>query len=86
MGLMSRDLQAFTDVRACLHVPSLFPCPSKSASKFNIGSMVMDRLTDRLGSEPIPSLKVNLTVDVIKKGTETVCVNLPYCLWFYNCF
>ena len=51
-------------LRACLHVPSPCPCPSKSLSTFTIVSMVMDHLTGRLGSEPILSMRVNLTVAV----------------------
>ena len=53
-------------LRACLHVPSPCPCPSPSPSpsKFSIEPVVMDRLTGRLGSEPILSMRVNLTVAV----------------------
>ena len=63
--------------KACLQVPSLSPCPSLSPSKFIIVPMVPDHLTDRLGSEPILSISVNLTVTVTETGTETVRVNGP---------
>ena len=46
-------------IKARLHVPSLCPCPSPP--------MGTNHLTDRLGSEPILSINVNLT--------ETVRVN-----------
>ena len=46
-----------TRVRACLHVPS--PCPSPSPSEFITVPMETDRLTGRMGTEPI--LPVNLT-------------------------
>ena len=52
-----------------LHVLSPSPSPSLSPSKFIIVPMATDRLTDRLGSEPILSVGVNLT------GTK--CVNGP---------
>ena len=39
--------------------------------------MVMDYLTNRLGSEPILFLNVKLTVTVTMTGTETVRVNGP---------
>ena len=63
-------------IKVCLHVPSPCPpCPSSSLSQFNIVSMVMDRLTDRLGSEHILSVNVTLTKMQMVTGTETVCVN-----------
>ena len=39
--------------------------------------MVIDRLTDRLGLEPIISVRVNLTVIVMETWMEMVCVNGP---------
>ena len=66
--------------KARLHVQSMRPCPSKSKSRFITGPMVTDHLIDRLGSEPILSISVNLTTTVTETGTETVRVNgpLPY--------
>ena len=46
----------------CLHVPCLYPCPSKSPSKFNIVPMVMDRLTNRLDLEPILFIRACLHI------------------------
>ena len=43
----------WTFLKVCLHLPSLCPRPSPSPSKSNIVSMVTDRLTDRMGPEPI---------------------------------
>ena len=60
--------------KARLHVPSKYPCPSKSPSKFVIVSMVTDHLMDRLSSEHILSISVNVTMTV----TETVRVNEVY--------
>ena len=39
--------------------------------------MMTDHLMDRLGSEPILSVSVNLTVAGMETGTEMVCVNGP---------
>ena len=50
------------------------PSPSPSPSKFIIVPMVTDRLMDRLGSESILSISVNLTVT----GMKTVRVNGPF--------
>ena len=61
-------------VNGPLHIPSPSPCPSLSPSKFIIVPMVIDRLMDRLGSESILYVSVNLTVT----GTKMVRVNGPY--------
>ena len=39
--------------------------------------MMTGHLMDRLGSEPILSVSVNLTVAVMETGTEIACVNGP---------
>ena len=49
-------------IMACLHVPSPSPCPSPSQSKFNIVPMVSVRLRDRMGTEPIVSVKWTVTI------------------------
>ena len=46
-------------VRACLHVPS--PPPSK----FIIVPMETDRLTDRMGTEPILPIKLSVSIDTM---------------------
>ena len=55
-------------VKVCLYVPSPWPCASKSPLEFNIVSVVTDCLMDRLGSEPILSVTVNLTVTMTETG------------------
>ena len=62
-------------LKVCLHIPSPSPCLclSPSPSKFITVPMVMDCVTDRLGSEPIQSVSVNFTGTV--KEMETVGVN-----------
>ena len=62
-----------TTLKALLQVPSPSPCPSPPKSI--IVPMMMGRLTDRLSSEPILSVSVNLTVT--KTMTETAGVNGP---------
>ena len=59
-------------IKACLHVPSPRPCPSKSPAKFIIVPMVTDRLRDRLDSEPILSVNVNLMVTLADTGWRRV--------------
>ena len=44
-------------IRACLHVPS--------PSKFTIVPMEMDRLTDRMGTEPILPIKQSVSIDTM---------------------
>ena len=67
--LSGQMLHTFRMWVVSLHVLSPSPSPSLSTSKFIIVPMATDRLTDRLGSEPILSVGVNLT------GTK--CVNGP---------
>ena len=50
-------------LKACLHVPSTFPCPSPS--KFIIVSMETDRLMDRMGSVPILPVKWTITIGIM---------------------
>ena len=50
-------------VRTCLHVPSPSPCPSPS--KFTIVPMETDRLTNRMGTEPIPPVKWSISIDTM---------------------
>ena len=52
-------------LKVCLHVPSpcLLPCPSPL--KFKILLMVTDRLTNRMGTEPILSIKGSVTIDIM---------------------
>ena len=52
-------------LKACLHVPSTFPCPSPSPSKFIIVSMETDRLMDRMGSVPILPVKWTITIGIM---------------------
>ena len=52
-------------LRACLHVPSPSPCLSPSPSKFNIASIEMDRLMDRIGSVPILPIKQTVTIGIM---------------------
>ena len=66
--LFRNNLEQIFKLRACLHVPSSCPCPSKSPSKFNIVSMVMNRLD----SKSMLSTSVNVTVAVVETGMETV--------------
>ena len=54
-----------TGFKACLHVPSTFPCPSPSPSKFIIVSMETDRLMDRMGSVPILPVKWTITIGIM---------------------
>ena len=63
--------------KVCLDVPSLRQCPSPSLAKCNIVSMVTNRFMDRMGSEPILFVNVNLMETEMDTGTETVCVNGP---------
>ena len=49
--------------KACLHVPS--PSPSPSPSKYNIVPMVTVRLTGRMGTEPILSIKRFVSIDTL---------------------
>ena len=51
--------------KACLHVPSLSPCPSPSPSKFIIVPMETDCLTGRMGTEPILPVKRTITIGVM---------------------
>ena len=41
------------DLKVCLHIPSSYPSPCPSSSKFNIVLMVTDTLMDILGVQPI---------------------------------
>ena len=52
-------------LKACLHVPSTFACPSPSPSKFIIVSMETDRLMDRMGSVPILPVKWTITIGIM---------------------
>ena len=52
-------------IKACLHVPSLSPCPSPSPSKFNIVPMVTVRFTGRMGTESILSVKQSVSIDTM---------------------
>ena len=52
-------------IKASLHVPSPSLCPSPSPSKYNIVPMEMVRLTDRMGTEPILSVKRSVSIDTI---------------------
>ena len=52
-------------LKACLHVPSTFPCQSPSPSKFIIVSMETDRLMDRMGSVPILPIKQTITIGIM---------------------
>ena len=61
--------------KSCLHVPSPCPSPLKSLSKSINVPMVTDCLTDRLSSEPILSINVNLMVTVTETEVVTVGVN-----------
>ena len=79
LHLKQKVPKKFHHFRAFLHVLSPCPFPSKSLSKFNIVSMVVDCFTDRLGLEPILSVSVNLTVAVMEMGMEMVCVNGHLC-------
>ena len=51
--------------------------PVPSVSTFSIVPMVTDGFTDKLGSEPIMSVSVKLTVTVTGTRMETVCVKGP---------
>ena len=53
IGLLIAPATILYNIRVRLNGPSLYPCPSPSPSKFIIVSKETDRLTDRLGSEPI---------------------------------
>ena len=52
-------------LKACLHVPSASPCPSPSLSKYNIVPMMTVRLTGRMGTEPILSVKQSISIDTM---------------------
>ena len=53
------EISPFT---ACLHIPSPSPSLCLSPTKFNIMRMEMDRLRERLGLEPILSVKWSVTI------------------------
>ena len=63
----------FFSFKVRLHVPSLSQCPSPSPSKLIIVPVVMDSLMDRLGSEPMLSLNIYLTVIVTGRDENGPC-------------
>ena len=64
-------------MKVCLDIPFLYPSPSKCI----IVLTVMDYFIDRLGAEPILSVKKTVTIDIrlilMVTDTETVRANRP---------
>ena len=59
----------YLDLKVRLHVPSpsQSPSPSPSRSNFNIVSIETDRLTGKMGTEPIPSVKRSVSIHTMLK-------------------
>ena len=57
----------YLDLKVRLHVPSPSQSPSPSPSNFNIVSIETDRLTGKMGTEPIPSVKRSVSIHTMLK-------------------
>ena len=72
-------------IKVCLHVPSPY------SSKFNIVPMVMNRLTDRIGAEPILSFKRSVSIDIMLnidgdgKGVCKQTITVIFAVVFTSC-
>ena len=83
---MKGHLVQILKLKVCLHVVSPSSYPSKSQSKFNIMSMVMDPLTSKIDQESILFVidLMSITIDMMLHfdgdfdghGTVTLLVNI----------